>query len=50
MTAATAATAATAGTTTTPAPTVKVSVCSECLSVLFDGVGHDQLCSRTGEL
>ncbi|MCK9904275.1 hypothetical protein MXD63_30040 [Frankia sp. Cpl3] len=30
------------------APTTKVTVCSECLSVLFDGVGHDQLCSRTG--
>ncbi len=32
------------------APTTTVTVCSECLSVLFDGVGHDQLCSRTGEL
>lgn len=43
-------------TTTAPAPAVtppaapatKVTVCTECLSVLFDGVGHDQLCSRTG--
>ncbi len=32
------------------APATKVTVCSECLSVLFDGVGHDQLCSQTGEL
>jgi len=41
--------------TLTPAPcpvvpAVTTTVCSECLSVLFDGVGHDQLCSRTGEL
>lgn len=42
-------TAAPAPTTTAPpVPATKVTVCSECLSVLFDGVGHDQLCSRTG--
>jgi len=31
-------------------PSAQVTVCAECGSVLIDGVGHDELCSRTGDL